>query len=147
MLKTHPLLAPLVPQLRDLAEEYAVASNGRVVVEFIDPADYPELEKEANERFGITPAPFQIADRYQTTLVNSYFNLLIKYGDEHQTLGFRDLIEVRTAANDTADILLRNPEYDLTRAIKKRTAQLSDGGKSIRQDCATGGAHWICFVR
>ncbi|MEM6580827.1 MAG: Gldg family protein [Pseudomonadota bacterium] len=126
--KTHPLLAPLVPQLRDLAEEYAVASKGRVIVEFVDPANYPELEKEANERFGITPAPFQIADRYQTALVNSYFNILIKYGDEHQTLGFRDLIEVRTAANDTADVLLRNPEYDLTRAIKNTLQDYQMGG-------------------
>ncbi|MEM8561052.1 MAG: Gldg family protein [Pseudomonadota bacterium] len=126
--KTHPLLAPLVPQLRDLADEYAVASKGRVLVEFIDPADYPELEKEANERFGILPAPFQIADRYQTALVNSYFNILIKYGDEYQTLGFRDLIEVRTAANDTADILLRNPEYDLTRAIKNALQNYQMGG-------------------
>ncbi|MCX7902369.1 MAG: Gldg family protein, partial [Burkholderiaceae bacterium] len=33
---THPLLAPLVPQLRDLLQEYAVAGGERVRVEFID---------------------------------------------------------------------------------------------------------------
>ena len=116
--KTHPLLAPLVPQLRDLAKEYEVAGKGKVRVEFIDPADNPELEQEANKRYGITATPFQVADRYQSALVNSYFNILIRYGSEHETLGFSDLIEVRTAANAGADVMLRNPEYDITRAIK-----------------------------
>jgi ABC-2 type transport system permease protein len=116
--KTHPLLAPLVPQLRDLLQEYALAGGGRVQVELIDPARHPELELEANERFGIHATPFQVADRYQATLVNSYFSILVQYGSEHQTLGFRDLIEVRTKANAAADVLLRNPEYDITRAVK-----------------------------
>ena len=116
--KTHPHLAPLVPQLRDLAKEYEVAGKGNVRVEFIDPADNPELEQEANKRYGITATPFQIADRYQSALVNSYFNILVRYGSEHETLGFSDLIEVRTAANASADVMLRNQEYDITRAIK-----------------------------
>ena len=126
--KTHPLLAPLVPQLRDLAQEYAVAGKGRVQVEFIDPAQHPEQEREANERFGIHATPFQIADRYQSTLVNSYFNILVQYGNEHQTLDFNDLIEVRTTANSAADILLRNPEYDITRAIKNVLHHYQMGG-------------------
>ena len=126
--KTHPLLAPLVPQLRDLAQEYAVAGKGRVHVEFIDPAQNPEQEREANERFGIHATPFQIADRYQSTLVNSYFNILVQYGNEHQSLGFKDLIEVRTTANSAADILLRNPEYDITRAIKNVLHNYQMGG-------------------
>tara|TARA_R110001599_G_scaffold353459_1_gene592743 strand:- start:454695 stop:457550 length:2856 start_codon:yes stop_codon:yes gene_type:complete len=126
--KTHPLLAPLVPQLRDLAQEYAVAGKGRVHVEFIDPANNPAQEQEANEHFGIHATPFQIADRYQSTLVNSYFNILVQYGNEHQTLGFKDLIEVRTTANAAADILLRNPEYDITRAIKNVLHNYQMGG-------------------
>ncbi|MCB1702189.1 MAG: Gldg family protein [Halioglobus sp.] len=126
--KTHPLLAPLVPQLRDLLQEYAVAGAGKVRVEIIDPAENPEREQEANERFGIHATPFQVADRYQATLVNSYFNILVQYGDEHQTLGFKDLIEVRTTANATADVLLRNPEYDITRAIKNVLYNYQMGG-------------------
>jgi ABC-2 type transport system permease protein len=126
--KTHPLLAPLVPQLRDLAQEYALAGRGRVQVEFIDPAANPDQEQEANERYGIHATPFQIADRYQSALVNSYFNILVQYGNEHQALGFKDLIEVRTTANSAADILLRNPEYDLTRAIKNVLYNYQMGG-------------------
>jgi ABC-2 type transport system permease protein len=117
--KTHPLLSPLVPQLRDLLSEYAVAGKDHIRIEFIDPALNPELEREANERFGIHATPFQVADRYQSALVNSYFNLLIQYGDEHQTLGFADLIEVKTDNIGEPEVLLRNPEFDISRAIKR----------------------------
>ncbi len=116
--KTHPLLAPLVPQLRDLIEEYEVVGNGKVRIEFIDPVSDPELEEEANRKYGIQPVPFQIADRYQSSIVSSYFNVLIQYGDEHQVLGFRDLIEVQQRSETDIDVQLRNPEHDLTRAIK-----------------------------
>src|SRR5690606_13453374 len=81
--KTHPLLAPLVPQLRDLMEEYAIAGRGSVRVEFVDPVEEPELEEEANQQYAIEPVPFQVADRYQSSIVSSYFNVLVKYGDEY----------------------------------------------------------------
>jgi ABC-2 type transport system permease protein len=117
--QTHPLLAPLVPRLRDLLQEYAVAGDARVRVEFIDPQEHPELEKEANEKYDIQPVPFQFASKYQATVVNSYFNILIQYGDQHQVLGFSDLIEVKMQSEADLEVELRNPEYDLTRVIKK----------------------------
>ena len=117
--QTHPLLAPLVPRLRDLLEEYAVAAEGSVRVEFIDPQEHPELEQEANEKYDIQPVPFQFASKYQATVVNSYFNILIQYGDQHRVLGFGDLIEVRAQSEGDLEVELRNPEYDLTQSIKK----------------------------
>lgn len=126
--KTHPLLSPLVPQLQDLMEEYEVAGNGRVQVEFIDPANSPEMEDEANQQYAIQPVPFQIADRYQSSIVSSYFNVLIKYGDEYETLGFRELIEIKTQGEGNFDVQLRNPEHDLTRAIKKVLNTYQAGG-------------------
>jgi ABC-2 type transport system permease protein len=126
--KTHPLLAPLVPQLRDLMREYEIAGGGKVRAEFIDPVAHPELEQEANERYDIHATPFQVADRYQAALVNSYFNILVQYGSEHETLDYSDLIEVRTAANSEAEVLLRNPEYDITRAIKNVIYNYQMGG-------------------
>jgi ABC-2 type transport system permease protein len=117
--QTHPLLAPLVPRLRDLLEEYAVAGEGRVRVEFIDPQQHPELEKEANEKYAIKPVPFQFASKYQASVVNSYFNILIQYGDQHEVLGFRDLIEIKAQSEMDLDVELRNPEYDITQSIKK----------------------------
>lgn len=126
--RTHPLLAPLVPQLRDLIDEYATASNGRVRVEFIDPADHPSMETEANERFGIKSSPFQVADRHQSAVVNGYFSLLIQYGNEYQALSFTDLIEARTGTNGQPEVLLRNPEYDITRAVREVLYNYRAGG-------------------
>ena len=105
--------------MRDLLAEYEIAGGGNVKVRVIDPADDPELEDEANTKYGIRPVPFQVADRYQSSLVNSYFDVLVSYGDEYEVLGFRDLIEVKVAGEADLDVQLRNPEYDITRSIKK----------------------------
>ncbi|MGE4560386.1 MAG: DUF4350 domain-containing protein [Desulfobulbus sp.] len=126
--QTHPLLAPLVPQIRDLLREYEVAGKGRVKVEFVDPQEKPELEQEAGEKYGIRPVPFQTASRYQTAVTNSYFDILIKYGDEFQTLGFQDLIEVKSEGDTKLEVELRNPEHDITRAIKKVLYSYQGGG-------------------
>lgn len=117
--KTHPLLAPLVPRIRDLLEEYQVASNGKVVVEIVDPLQDPDKETEANQTYGIQPTPLQASDRYGASVVNAYFDILIRYGDQNVVLNFRDLIEVQPSPDGQVEVRLRNPEYDLTRAIKK----------------------------
>jgi ABC-2 type transport system permease protein len=116
--KTHPLLAPLVPQIRDMLREYDAAAGGRMELETIDPAQYPELEAEANQTYGIRPSPFQVSGRYETSVINSYFDILIRYGDQHVVLNFQDLIEVQSSGG-SLDVRLRNLEYDLTSAIKK----------------------------
>ncbi|TNE76404.1 MAG: ABC transporter permease, partial [Gammaproteobacteria bacterium] len=126
--KTHPLLAPLVPQMKDMIREYEIAGHGKVRVEFIDPVSDPEVEEEANKKYGIRPTPLQVADRYQTAIVNSYFSILINYGDEFQTLGFQDLIEVKSQGDNSLEIQLRNPEYDLTRSVKKVLNSYRGGG-------------------
>lgn len=126
--KTHPLLAPLVPRLRDLMREYEIASGGRINLEFIDPSRQPELEQEANQKYGIQPNPFQVEDRYQSSIVSSYFNILVQYGDEVQVLGFEDLIEIKTRGETGLEVRLRNPEHDLTRAIKKSLRSYQTGG-------------------
>ena len=127
--KTHPLLAPLVPQIKDLLHEFEVAGHGKVRVEIVDPAKNPEAEDEANNKYGIRPVPFQVADRYQSSLVNSYFDVLVQYGDQFEVLGFRDLIEVKVAGESNLDVQLRNPEYDITRTIKKVLYGFQSGGE------------------
>ncbi|TXS93988.1 ABC transporter permease subunit [Parahaliea maris] len=126
--RQHPQLAPLVPRLRDLLAEYAAVSGGRVKVEIIDPADYPELEREAIDRYGLRARPFQVADRHQASLVNAWFQVLVTYGEEFEALGFSQLVEVRTAANRQAEVRLRNPEFNLTRAIRDVLKRQRAGG-------------------
>ncbi|MDC9701443.1 MAG: Gldg family protein, partial [Alphaproteobacteria bacterium] len=116
--QTHPLLAPLVPQIRDLLVEYKVGSGKKLRVEFVNPTENLEAEKSAAEA-GIEPTPFQIASRYKSSIVSSYFDILISYGDERHILNFRDLIDVKSSGAEKFEVGLANPEYTLTSAIRK----------------------------
>ena len=117
--QTHPLLAPLVPQLRDLLKEYEANSSGKLRVEFVDPRDNPSIEEEANRKYSIKPVPFQISGKYEAKVINSYFHILFLYGDKYEVLSFEDLVELKVDNQGGLDVLLRNPEYDITRSIKK----------------------------
>lgn len=117
--KTHPLLAPLIPQIRDLLQEYAIASNGKLKADVVDPASDPAIEQEAAQTYGIQPTPLQVSGRFEASVINAYFDIVAKYGDQNTTLSFRDLIEVNPNRDGTVDVRLRNLEYDLTSAIKK----------------------------
>lgn len=125
--QTHPLLAPLVPQLRDLLEEYAVAGGGRVQVEFVNPQEDKAKEEEAAAKYGVQPVPFQVASKYQASVVSSYFDLVVSYGDQFERLGFRDLIEVKGRGDSEFDVALRDPEYAITRAVRKVIAGYQSG--------------------
>lgn len=135
--KTHPQLAPLVPELRDLLEEYRIAGGGKVRVEIIDPSgpeDAPrdseaarralDAMREAKERFGIDPTPFQFATTTEQSIVNGYFAVAIAYGDQHVVVGFTDLLAERRVEGKS-EVTLKNPEYELTKAIKKTVAEFS----------------------
>ena len=75
--KSHPLLEPLVPQLKDLLEEYQVVGSSKLRVEFVDPHSDQDVEAEAADKYGIRPVPFRIASRYEAGVVNSYFDLVM----------------------------------------------------------------------
>ena len=128
--KTHPILAPLVPRLKDLLQEYAIAGGDQVRVEIIDPVSDPDAENEANTKYGIRSVPFQVQDRYQASLVNSYMDILVQYGDEYEVLNFRDLIEIKAMGEADFDVQLKNPEFDITRSVKKVLYGFQ-GGSSI----------------
>jgi ABC-2 type transport system permease protein len=142
--KTHPLLAPLVPQVRDLLEEYAVAGKGRVQVEFIDPHEDQSLEEEAASKYGIRPVPFQMASKYQTSVVNSYFDILVAYGDQYETLNYSDLIEVKMRGERDLDVVLKNPEYAITRSIRKVLNTYQAGGNPF--ETLTSPVEFIGYI-
>jgi len=118
--RTHPLLAPLVPIVTDLLKEYQLVNKELTKVEVVDPKNSEELESEAVRKYGIQATSFQIADRYSASLVNSYFNIVVQYGNQFEVLGFNDIIDVKHDARmKEPEVRLRNLEYDLTRLIKK----------------------------
>jgi ABC-2 type transport system permease protein len=116
--KTHPLLAPLVPQIRDQLAEYEVRGKGRVTVDIADPNQDEALEAELNEQYSVRPVPFGVSDRHSQSVVNAYFHIVLAYGDGFEVLDFSDLVEVRSEQSGVT-VKLKNFEYDLTRAIKK----------------------------
>ena len=124
--RNHPALEPLVPTIADMMREYEIASDGRITAEVVDPREEEGLEQEANQVYGIRAQPFRIADRYQTSVVNSYFDILVRYGDQFVTLNFQDLIEVEPRRGGPPDVRLRNLEFDLTRAIKRVVTGFQD---------------------
>lgn len=118
--KTHPLLAPLIPRIRDMLSEYEIYGHGKVRISYADPNKDEQLRKDISEQYNINSLPFRVSERHEESVVNSYFHLLLRYGDQYQVLSFDDLIEV-FADENRVDVRLRNMEYDLTRAIKKLT--------------------------
>lgn len=117
--RTHPLLAPLAPRIADMLQEYVIAGRGQVTADVVDPTTDPELENEANQTYGIQPTPFQVSGRYEASVISSYFDILVRYGDQNVVLGFNDLIDVKPNRDGTVDVALRNLEYDLTRSVKR----------------------------
>ncbi|MBF0435493.1 MAG: Gldg family protein [Magnetococcales bacterium] len=126
--KTHPLLAPLVPRVKDMLKEYAVLGHDKVRVEFVDPQQDTGTEEEAAARYGIKPVPFQMANRYQASVVNAYFDIVIAYGDQYQVLGYKDLIEIKAGNEQDLQVDLKNPEYAITGAIRKTLTSYQAGG-------------------
>ena len=126
--KTHPQLAPLVPRLRDLIREYGVVAGDNVKIRFVDPTKNREAEKKAASRYGVKPVPFQTSSRYQSSVVNSYFDVVVSYGGQHEKLGFRELIDVQSGGGRELSVSLNNPEYELTRTIRKLKGQYAAGG-------------------
>ncbi|HEY5936938.1 MAG TPA: Gldg family protein, partial [Kofleriaceae bacterium] len=124
--KTHPKLAPLVPQLRDLLEEYRIAGDGKVRVELVDPSDDTGAKREAKERFNIEPKPLPFEDENEASVVNAYFDIAIAYGDQSEVLSLNDLLQERARdIGEGSEISLKNPEYQLTKAIKKTISAFS----------------------
>lgn len=117
--KTHPLLMPLVPQIRDLLDEYAAVGGSKVRVSFVDPSTDEAIEKEAQEQYNIKSMPFRFEDRFEQSVVNSYFHILVAYGDQYEVLQVDALIDVQVAGAGDVDVRLGNLEYEITKAIRK----------------------------
>ena len=62
--RTHPLLAPLEPQLRDLIREYEVAGQGRVRVEFVDPRPADAIAATTGRIPGARLIPIEAAEAW-----------------------------------------------------------------------------------
>jgi len=121
--RTHPKLAALVPRLRDTLAEYEIYGDGRVEVQIEDPSTDEDLKTEITEQYSIRSVPMGVADRNSQSIVNTYFHIVITYGDQFEVLSFEDLIEVVPEPTGDFEVKLRSLEYDLTRTIRKVTSE------------------------
>ena len=128
--RVHPLLDPLVPRIRDFLEELQAVGGADLTAQFVDPTRDEELEREAKRDYDIASVPFHFADRHADSVVNAYFHILVRYGDRHEVLDYRDLIDVEMHGTDIK-VRLRNLEYDVARAIQK----VVFGFKSLESIC------------
>ena len=117
--KTHPQLAPVVSGIADMLAEYDIAGGANVEVQVLDPTTDPDLELDATQTYGINPIPFQIEERYESAVRNSYFHVLVRYADQHIVLQVADLVKVTNDRDGTTNVQLDTLEYTLTRAIKQ----------------------------
>ncbi len=88
-------------------------------LEIVDPLTDPKVEQEITQTYGIQPTPLQVSDRGGVSLVNSYFDILIQYGDQMATLNLLNLVQVSDTGGAAPDVRLRNLEYDLTSTIQR----------------------------
>lgn len=95
----------LKQEVADILDEYAAFSNGRIKVEFIDPNDDEETQRELY-LLGIPQLTFEVYEKDKTQLVNGYMGLSIGYADKIET--------IPAVKRDTSDL-----EYQITTAIKK----------------------------
>ncbi|MEM8609339.1 MAG: Gldg family protein [Myxococcota bacterium] len=90
-------------QVRDLLSEYVAASNGDVLVQFVNP-DTPEKQQAARED-GVQPVAHQKIEEDQVAVVEGYRGIVLNYLDGKKSI---------PVIQDTTGL-----EYTITSAIKE----------------------------
>ncbi len=90
-------------QVRDLLSEYAAASDGNIVVRFVNPND--EAKQQAARADGVQPVAHQKIEEDQVAVVEGYRGLVLRYLDEKKTI---------PVIQDTTGL-----EYTITTSIKE----------------------------
>jgi len=106
--KLPPYAMIITDQIRDMLEEYRVYGRGMLAIEYIDPADDPELQRSL-QFMGIPQLQLNIVERDQAAIANAYMGLAVLYGDK------KEIIPTLTE--------LDRFEYDLTGKILRVTRQ------------------------
>ena len=97
-----------LPQdVKDILDEYANYSSGKLQYEFIDPTENEELEREALG-LGIPTLQFNVFEKDKAQIVKGYLGLVIQHGDK---------TEIIPVVEST-----RNLEYQISLALKKVTS-------------------------
>ncbi|MCP4675013.1 MAG: GldG family protein, partial [Deltaproteobacteria bacterium] len=105
--------ATLERHVHDTLDEYAQHSDGKMIVEFIDPAGDEEEEKVAKS-LGIQKMPNPDIEKDQATVKEGYRGIAFSYGENTETI---------PAVESPIGL-----EYQITSLLKKLTGQRADVG-------------------
>jgi ABC-type uncharacterized transport system involved in gliding motility auxiliary subunit len=111
-------------QVRDLLAEYSAASNGQIIVRFVNPND--EDEQEAARADGVQRVAHQKIEEDQVAVVEGYRGMVLRYLDQTRAI---------PVIQDTTGL-----EYTITSAIKELVGERKPigvvgghGGPSLEQ--------------
>ncbi|MDH3653130.1 MAG: GldG family protein [Myxococcales bacterium] len=111
-------------QVRDLLAEYSAASNGQIIVRFVNPND--EAEQEAARADGVQRVAHQKIEEDQVAVVEGYRGMVLRYLDQTRTI---------PVIQDTTGL-----EYIISSAIKELVGERKPigvvgghGGPSLEQ--------------
>lgn len=119
--RLHEKLRPLVNPLADILKEFAAESDGHVTTRIVewDTADKATQDR-ASDQFGVKPRPIPMQTSDESTVRNTYFSLVVAYGDQFQRFDQSDLYRVvQVGAGLDIRVELQNVEYLVAKAIFK----------------------------
>lgn len=119
--KQHDKLRPIVGRLGDKLKEFEAASNGKVttrLVEWDELKDDDPLRKRAVDEFGVKAVPIPVQTADEDTIRNTYFSVVVSYGDQFERFDAAQLWRVVAAGQDIV-VELENVEYLVAKAINK----------------------------
>lgn len=93
-------------EVGDILDEYANYSGGKIKVEFIDPKDSTDIQRDLYLT-GIPELQFNVLEKDKYQVVKGYLGMVVQYGDKK---------EVIPVIQNTGNL-----EYQITLAIKKVT--------------------------
>lgn len=99
-----PYVIPLQQQVKDMLDEYQAYAGNKLSIEFQDPSEDPELERQV-QQMGIPRVQLNIIEKDQAQVKNVFLGIAIYYEDKK---------EVIPVIQDTTTL-----EYELTAAIKR----------------------------
>lgn len=120
--QTHPVLAPLVPEVVDLALRYG--RHPGVTAQRLDPIGNDAVVADVSSRFGVRPLPMAVGEAQQERL-QAYFHVVLQQGSRHRVVDLMDHVAIRTLPE--LDVEVAHVELGLTRAIRDLETQLALG--------------------
>ena len=102
-------VAQIRREVKDVLDEYGAFSKGNLQIDFIDPADFDETEKQKLRFMGINELQVNVREKDKLEVANVYMGIAVLYADKK---------EVLPVVQGTFNL-----EYDLTSAILKVTRE------------------------